>query len=92
MKGCMSPLALTEITNHAEQARAEDLRLFVEVLQEFCNDPRQEAEVRASEARLKHEVSTLQNQMASSNAARLQVSSGVLPIVSLAGSPVKAPP
>ncbi|KAK9864077.1 hypothetical protein WJX84_011985 [Apatococcus fuscideae] len=60
---------------HAEaklKARTEDLRLFVEVLQEFCNDPRQEAEVRASEARLKHEVSTLQSQMASSQAARLQ--------------------
>ncbi|KAK9864134.1 hypothetical protein WJX84_006373 [Apatococcus fuscideae] len=54
------------------KARTEDLRLFVEVLQEFCNDPRQEAEVRASEARLKHEVSLLQSQMANSHAARLQ--------------------
>ena len=75
----------------AEQARTEDLRLFVEVLQDFCNDPRQEAEVRASEARLKHEVFTLQTQMASSHAARLQVSSAWILVSYFSGQEVSQP-
>ena len=45
------------------QVVAEDLRLFVEVLQTFCADPRDLAEVRVSEARLKDELQTVQRKL-----------------------------
>ena len=45
------------------QAAADDLRVFVEVLQSFCDDPRDLAEVRASEARLKNQLFAAQKQL-----------------------------
>ena len=45
------------------QAAADDLRVFVEVLQSFCDDPRDLAEVRASEASLKNQLAAAQKQL-----------------------------
>ena len=45
------------------QAAADDLRVFVEVLQSFCDDPRDLAEVRASEASLKNQLAAVQTQL-----------------------------
>ena len=39
------------------------MRLFVEVLQSFCEDPRDLAEVRLSEAKLKGQSSSAQKQL-----------------------------
>ena len=39
------------------------MRLFVEVLQSFCEDPRDLAEVRLSEAKLKSQSSPAQKQL-----------------------------
>ena len=45
------------------QVVSEDLRIFVEVLQTFCDDPRDLAEVRSSEARLKSQLTSTQKQL-----------------------------
>lgn len=45
------------------QVLAEDLKLFVEMFQTFCEDPRDLAEVRVSEAKLKEELKAVQRQL-----------------------------
>ncbi len=45
------------------QTVSEDLRLFVEVLQSFCDDPRDLAEVLKSEAKAKSQLSSVQKQL-----------------------------
>lgn len=52
---------------HAVQGVADDLRVFVEVLQRFCNDPQDLVEVKASEARLEKRVVSLQQQLEGSD-------------------------
>lgn len=47
----------------ALQIVSEDLRVFVEVLQAFCDDPRDLVEVRSNEAKLKSQLAVLQKQM-----------------------------
>jgi len=47
------------------QSVSEDLRVFVEVLQSFCDDPRDLAEVRTSESKLKTQLSAVQKQLKS---------------------------
>ena len=48
---------------HLVQTVSEDLRLFVEVLQSFCDDPRDLAEVLKSEAKAKSQLSSVQKQL-----------------------------
>ena len=46
-----------------KQVASEDMRLFVEVLQNFCDDSRELAEVRGSEAKLKSQLNSAQKQL-----------------------------
>ncbi|KAK9831868.1 hypothetical protein WJX81_003988 [Elliptochloris bilobata] len=46
-----------------EKSRADDLRLFVEVLTEFCKDPRDVVESRAGEARARQQLAEAQRQL-----------------------------
>lgn len=57
----MSDLQLS--FKNSVQVAAEDMRLFVEMLQSFCEDPRDLAEVRLSEAKLKSQLSSAQKQL-----------------------------
>lgn len=45
------------------QLVSEDLRVFVDVLQTFCDDPRDLAEVRSSEAKLKNQLTSAQKEL-----------------------------
>lgn len=49
--------------NYCAQVVSEDLRIFVEVLQSFCDDPRDLAEIRSSEAKLKSQLSSMQTEL-----------------------------
>lgn len=45
------------------QVLVDDLKLFVEMFQTFCEDPRDLADLKVSEAKLKEELETVQNQL-----------------------------
>ncbi len=60
----------------AAQSRADDLRLFVEVLQTFCDDPRDAAAARLGEARAKQELAEAQRQLSAAGALSVEVRGG----------------
>lgn len=55
------------------QSRADDLRLFVEVLTTFCDDPRDLAQARADEARARQQLADAQRQLEAAGAEAVEV-------------------
>jgi len=62
--------------SRATQSRADDLRLFVEVLQTFCDDPRDAAAARLGEARAKEQLAEAQRQLSAAGALSVEVRRG----------------
>lgn len=59
------------------QSRADDLRLFVEVLTTFCDDPRDAVEARAGEARARQQLADVQRQLEAAGTQAVEVSRGL---------------
>lgn len=59
------------------QSRADDLRLFVEVLTTFCDDPRDAVEARAGEARARAQLADAQRQLEAAGTQAVEVSRGL---------------